>query len=204
MPLFNLRFEEKTRTRKKSWKKFLIFSNFHFWCRVKQATVEFFLLLYFRFKAPLPHVITSSSGVARWFLFKPQNPNLGKFWRLLDWKILMYFMAIWNILQTFWIFYRHFGYFITIWYILCSSGTFFTALVSCTKKNLATLILILECVWQRQKAILKGGLSQESSVGIHQGLSTLTLLPASPLWKRVHVQGCQIYYGRIYQSEKTA
>jgi hypothetical protein len=28
----------------------------------------------------------------------------------------------------------------TIWYIFCSVGTFFPALVSCTKKNLATLI----------------------------------------------------------------
>jgi hypothetical protein len=24
--------------------------------------------------------------VARWFLFKPKIPNLGKFWRALDWK----------------------------------------------------------------------------------------------------------------------
>jgi hypothetical protein len=31
------------------------------------------------------------------------------------------------------------GYFMTIWYILCSFGTFFPVLVPCTKKNLATL-----------------------------------------------------------------
>jgi hypothetical protein len=40
------------------------------------------------------------------------------------------------------IFYRHLGYFITLWYILCSSGTFFPVLVSCTKKNLATLVVV--------------------------------------------------------------
>jgi hypothetical protein len=34
---------------------------------------------------------------------------------------------------------HHLGYSITIWYILCSFGTFFRILVSCTKKNLATL-----------------------------------------------------------------
>jgi hypothetical protein len=26
------------------------------------------------------------SRVARWFVFKPKNPYLGKFWRALDWK----------------------------------------------------------------------------------------------------------------------
>jgi hypothetical protein len=30
--------------------------------------------------------------------FQTKNPNLGKFWRALEWKMLKYFMAIWNIL----------------------------------------------------------------------------------------------------------
>jgi hypothetical protein len=38
------------------------------------------------------------------FLFKEKNLNLGNFWRALDWKMLIYFK--------------------TIWYILCSFGTF--------------------------------------------------------------------------------
>jgi hypothetical protein len=33
--------------------------------------------------------------------FQTQNPDLGKFWRALDWKILIFFMAIWSILQLF-------------------------------------------------------------------------------------------------------
>jgi hypothetical protein len=33
-------------------------------------------------------------------------------------------MAIWNILQTFGIFYDHLEHFETIWYTLCSFGTF--------------------------------------------------------------------------------
>jgi hypothetical protein len=33
---------------------------------------------------------------------KPKNINLGKFGRVSEWKMLIYFMAIWNILPTFW------------------------------------------------------------------------------------------------------
>jgi hypothetical protein len=50
--------------------------------------------------------------------FQTKNPTLGKFWRALDWKMLIYFMVIWNILWRFRIFYGH-------WYILYSFGTFF-------------------------------------------------------------------------------
>jgi hypothetical protein len=63
------------------------------------------------------------------------KPNLGKFWSALDWKMLKYFMAIWNILLRFWNFYGH-------WVIFCSFGTFFWFLVSCAKENLATLATI--------------------------------------------------------------
>jgi hypothetical protein len=38
-----------------------------------------------------------------------KNPNLGKFWGALDWKMLVYFMFIWNILQS------SGRYFIAIW-----------------------------------------------------------------------------------------
>jgi hypothetical protein len=63
--------------------------------------------------------------------FQTKNPNLGKLWRALDWKMLIYFMSIANILQTFEIFYDHLVHFVFIWYI-------FPVWVSCTKKNLAT------------------------------------------------------------------
>jgi hypothetical protein len=61
--------------------------------------------------------------------FQTKNPNLGKFWRALDGKMLIYFMDIWNILRTFGKFLLHF---VLILYI-------FPVLVSCTNKNLATL-----------------------------------------------------------------
>jgi hypothetical protein len=63
---------------------------------------------------------------------KPKNINLGKFGGVLDLKVLIYVMAIWNILQTFGIFYDHLVHFVFIWYI-------FPVWVSCTKKNLANL-----------------------------------------------------------------
>jgi hypothetical protein len=57
--------------------------------------------------------------VARWFIFKPKIPIWEKFWKAFDWKMLIYLMAIWNILQTF-------GIFMIIWNILCSFGRFFS------------------------------------------------------------------------------
>jgi hypothetical protein len=67
--------------------------------------------------------------------FKPKNNNLGKFWtnsglpdglfsnqksqcwRALDWKILVCFMATWNISRTFGILYDHLVHSVFIWYI---------------------------------------------------------------------------------------
>jgi hypothetical protein len=49
--------------------------------------------------------------------FQTKNPNLGKFWRALDGKMLKYFTAIWNILRTFGIFCDHLVPFVFIWYI---------------------------------------------------------------------------------------
>jgi hypothetical protein len=56
--------------------------------------------------------------------FQTKKPNLGKFWRALDWKLLY-------ISCPFGIFYGDLGYFITSWYILYSFGTFSTILFSC-------------------------------------------------------------------------
>jgi hypothetical protein len=70
---------------------------------------------------------TISNQGCQMVYFQTQNPNLGKYLRALDWKMLIYFIAIWNILRTL-------GYFMTIWYILCSFVTFFRFWVSCTKQ----------------------------------------------------------------------
>jgi hypothetical protein len=55
--------------------------------------------------------ILVSSRVARWFVFSQKIPNFGKFWRVLQWKILVYFMTIWSIFGPLEIFYGHFGIF---------------------------------------------------------------------------------------------
>jgi uncharacterized membrane protein len=49
--------------------------------------------------------------------FQTQNPNLDKFWRALLWKMLVYFMTIWNILRTFGIICGRLVFFVAIWYI---------------------------------------------------------------------------------------
>jgi hypothetical protein len=49
-----------------------------------------------------------------WFVF---NPNLGKFWRVLKWSILVYFITIWSISLLLEIFYGPLVYFVIIWHI---------------------------------------------------------------------------------------
>jgi hypothetical protein len=54
--------------------------------------------------------------------FQTKNPNLGKFWRSMQWKMVDYFIAIWSI-------FCHLVYFIAIWYILWTFGIFYVYLV---------------------------------------------------------------------------
>jgi hypothetical protein len=72
------------------------------------------------------------SRVARWFLFKPKIPHLGKFWRALVWKMVIYFMALGNSLQTLGICHDHWVHFVFVWYIFHSFGKSY-------QKNLAAL-----------------------------------------------------------------
>jgi hypothetical protein len=54
--------------------------------------------------------------------FQTKNPSLGKFGRAFDWKNLMYFMDIWDILRTFGIFHDHLLHFVFTWCIVSSFG----------------------------------------------------------------------------------
>jgi hypothetical protein len=56
--------------------------------------------------------------------FQSKNRNLGKFWRALLWKILVYFMDIWSILQPLEIVHGHLVYFVVIWYTFPHFGIF--------------------------------------------------------------------------------
>jgi hypothetical protein len=44
--------------------------------------------------------------------FRAKNPNLGKFWRVLQWEMLVNFMAIWLIFSP------NFGTFYPFWYVV--------------------------------------------------------------------------------------
>jgi hypothetical protein len=54
--------------------------------------------------------------------FQTKNPNLGKFWRALEWKMLEYFMALFNILRSFGIFYGDLHSNVVIWCIFPRFG----------------------------------------------------------------------------------
>jgi hypothetical protein len=54
--------------------------------------------------------------------FQNKNPNLGKIWRNLKWKMLVYFMGMWSLLQPFGVFYGHLVYFMAIWYMFSRFG----------------------------------------------------------------------------------
>jgi hypothetical protein len=47
--------------------------------------------------------------------FQTKNPNFGKFWRVLQWKMLVYYIASWSILLLFGLFCVHLVYFKAIW-----------------------------------------------------------------------------------------
>jgi hypothetical protein len=61
-------------------------------------------------------------------LIQTKNPYLCNFWSVVDWKMSVYFMAVWNILRTFGILFGHLLHFVFIWYM-------FPVLVSCNKKT---------------------------------------------------------------------
>jgi hypothetical protein len=65
--------------------------------------------------------------------FQTKNPNLGKFWRALEWKSLVHSLAILNILRPFGTLYGHLV-------ILWQFDIFSHVLVYCVEKNLATLV----------------------------------------------------------------
>jgi hypothetical protein len=54
--------------------------------------------------------------------FQTKSRHLGKFWRVLPWKILVYIMTIWSILRPLEIFYGDLVYFVVIWYLFPHFG----------------------------------------------------------------------------------
>jgi hypothetical protein len=54
--------------------------------------------------------------------FQTKNPNFGKFLRVWQWKMLLYFMDIWTILQQISMLYGHLVYFMVNWYFCSHFG----------------------------------------------------------------------------------
>jgi hypothetical protein len=67
----------------------------------------------------------SRQGCQMCIFFKPKIRKLGKFWRVLQWKVLVHYMAFWSILQLFGIFCDHLVNFLVIWYIFSRIGMFY-------------------------------------------------------------------------------
>jgi hypothetical protein len=65
--------------------------------------------------------------------FQAKIPSLGIFWRVLQWKMFVYFVVIWSTLRPFGKYLDRLVYFLAIWFI-------FPVLVCCAEKNLATLL----------------------------------------------------------------
>jgi hypothetical protein len=96
-------------------------------CKSKIVFLEgiLFFLLHVRVNEKI-----GSSQDCQMVYFQTKNPNLGKFWSVLQRKMMVNFMSIWSILLPFRIFYIH----TAIWYVLWSFLYIFPVLVGCIKK----------------------------------------------------------------------
>jgi hypothetical protein len=57
--------------------------------------------------------------------FQSKNPDLDKFWRVLQWQMLVYYMSIWSILRLFGIFRDRLVDVRVIWYIFSHFDMFY-------------------------------------------------------------------------------
>jgi hypothetical protein len=69
----------------------------------------------------LSHGRAVGRRVARWH----KNPNLGKFWTALEWKMLIHPAVIWNILLPFGLFYGNLVNFVVVWCVMTHFGRVF-------------------------------------------------------------------------------
>jgi hypothetical protein len=61
-----------------------------------------------------------------WYILKPKIPILGKFWKVLQWKTLIFFMAnVYTYYMANWFFYGQLVRFVVIWYYFSRFGMFY-------------------------------------------------------------------------------
>jgi hypothetical protein len=94
-------------------------------CKIQKVIKKFVSFFYFGFA---PKCISEMSPAnpsrqgCQMVYFQTKNSYLGKFWRFLQWKMLVYFIYIWSILRQFDIFYGQLVYFVVIWYLFPRFG----------------------------------------------------------------------------------
>jgi hypothetical protein len=81
-------------------------------CEKKCCPTHFCLALAAWSSGIVPNRVEQGCQMVR---FQTKNPNMGKFWGVLQWKILVYFMTIWSILRPLEMFYGHLLYFVVIY-----------------------------------------------------------------------------------------
>jgi hypothetical protein len=87
-----------------------------FYCRLGRRILTHFFSFPFlssqavraeRFKDPERRNVCASVQGCQMVCFQTKNPNLGKFWRVLQWKVMVYFKDTLPILRSFVILYGH-------------------------------------------------------------------------------------------------
>jgi hypothetical protein len=85
-----------------------------FWRRSSETSAIMSLLcITSSFRAVKLEILKDSSQITheeqgcQMVCLQTKNPHLGQFWRVLQWKVLVYFMVTWFILRPFVIFYVH-------------------------------------------------------------------------------------------------
>jgi hypothetical protein len=80
--------------------------------------------------------------------FQTKYPNFGKFWRALEWKMLLYFMIIWNFKLPFGIIFgrlvylQSFGIFFPIWFVWSKKNLAITQLKKIAVEHVTKLRLL--------------------------------------------------------------
>jgi hypothetical protein len=134
--------------------------------------------------------------------FQSKNPNLGKIWRSLDWKMFIYFIVIWNILLPLRIFNDHWVHFVFIWYIFYGFG------IMCQEKSGNPVRRVwLAWTWSRiapqewklnEMDVLTLNKKNSRQPFVNIELVSIFQPLFSIKWKE---WGCQIILGTMYQGK---
>jgi hypothetical protein len=114
--------------------------------------------------------------VARLECFQTKNPNSGKFWRVFQWKMIGYLMAIRHIL-------RPLSIFCVIWYIFSSFGKLYQE-----KSGNSAPLHEKITIWFMHASILKSHSFRFNSVC--SNLQSHVTFLMSLYWQKKHVGRC--------------